>query len=403
MPRQLSGMVNCPLEWAYQSARPERPAAGAGSADELELDVVVTAADTPAGPPTETWRVPAFWAGGGEWRVRFAPPRPGRYTIRTECSDPADAGLHGQAATLEAVPYDGTNDLLRRGGLRVAADRRHFEHADGTPFFWLGDTWWMGLCRRWSWPADFQLMTADRAAKGFTVIQIVAGLYPDMPGFDPRGANETGFPWEADYVRLNPVYFDMADLRIQWLVRAGLVPCIVAAWGYYLPLLGEAKMKRHWRNLVARWGAWPVVWCLAGEAAMPYYLSKDKEGDRQGQKAGWTELARYVRRIDPWRRPITIHPTDAGRNNVEDPAMLDFDMLQTGHGGPASLPVTVRAVTEARRREPAMPFIDAEVEYEGIIHGTSAETSRLCFWAAVLSGAAGHTYGANGIWQINNP
>ena len=43
-------------------------------------------------------------------------------------------------------------------------------------------------------------------------------------GFDPRGANEAGFPWEADYARLNPAYFVQADLRMAWLVRAGLVP-----------------------------------------------------------------------------------------------------------------------------------------------------------------------------------
>ena len=60
-------------------------------------------------------------------------------------------------------------------------------------------------------------------SKGFTLVQIVAGLYPDMPGYDPRGANEAGYPWEPDYATLNPAYFDQADLRISWLVRHGLL------------------------------------------------------------------------------------------------------------------------------------------------------------------------------------
>jgi hypothetical protein len=30
--------------------------------------------------------------------------------------------------------------LYQRGFVRVAQDNRHFEHADGAPFFWLGDT-----------------------------------------------------------------------------------------------------------------------------------------------------------------------------------------------------------------------------------------------------------------------
>src|SRR5438093_4264880 len=32
-----------------------------------------------------------------------------------------------------------------------------------------------------------------------------------------------------------------------------------------------------------------------------------------------------------------------------------------------------------------------------------AEIPRLMFWASVMCGAAGHTYGANGIWQCNRP
>jgi hypothetical protein len=99
----------------------------------------------------------------------------------------------------------------------------------------------MGLCQRLEWPADFQQLTADRAAKGFTVVQIVAGLYPDMPAFDSRGANEAGFPLEKNYGHINPAYFDMADLRIQHLVSRGLAPRIVGCWGYFLHFMGVAQ------------------------------------------------------------------------------------------------------------------------------------------------------------------
>ena len=244
-------------------------------------------------------------------------------------------------------------------------------------------------------------LTADRTAKGFSIVQIVAGLYPDMPGFDPRGANEAGFPWEAGYARINPAYFDMADLRIQWLVRSGLVPCIVGCWGYYLPLLGIEKMKQHWRYLIARWGAYPVIWCLAGEAAMPYYLSPDKDADRAQQINGWTELAHYVHATDPYDHLVTIHPTQVGRDQVTDPDVLDLDMLQTGHGGQESVPNTVLQVTTGYERPPTMPVIVGEVSYEGFMHATQAEVQRWTFWASILSGAGGYTYGANGIWQVN--
>jgi hypothetical protein len=116
----------------------------------------------------------------------------------------------------------------------------------------------MGLCERLKWPEEFQTLTEDRLHKGFNVIQIVAGLYPDMAAFDPRGRNEAGFPWEAEYRRIRPEYFDRADDRLLYLVDRGMMPCIVGAWGYHLPWLGVDRMKKHWRYLVARYGALPV-------------------------------------------------------------------------------------------------------------------------------------------------
>lgn len=392
MPPAYYGTVNTASEFEFTSS-----ATYSDPFNQTELDVVFT------GPGGRTMRVPAFWSGGNEWRARFAPPEAGEYTFQTVCADTSNAGLHGRAGALIAQPYTGENALLARGFPQVAPDKRHFQHADGSPFFWLGDTWWMGLCKRLSWPDGFQMLAADRVAKGFSVIQIVAGLYPDMPWRDPRGANEAGYPWTENFERINPAYFDMADLRIRWLVKSGLAPCIVACWGYFLPWMGVDKLKQHWRYLVARWGAYPVFWCLAGEGTMPYYLSNDKEGDRVRQKTGWTEIGRYVREIDPYHHPITIHPTDNGRDQVDDPAVLDFDMLQTGHGGHDSIPNTVTKMRAAVDRAPAMPALVAEVCYEGILEGSREEIQRFMFWSTLLSGAGGFTYGANGIWQLNNP
>jgi len=363
--------------------------------NEIMLDVMFI------DPDGEEHLAPAFWAGEQNWRVRYASPKVGTHRWRSICSDTSNTNLHGQEGILEVTPHEGKNPLLRHGPLRISDNRRYLEHLDGTPFFWLGDTWWMGLCRRLGWPGDFQKLTADRVQKGFSVIQIVAGLYPDMPSFDERGANEAGFPWEADFARINPAYFDMADLRINWLVQSGLVPCIVGCWGYFLPWMGVERMKQHWRNLIARYGAYPVVWCLAGEGIMPYYLSENREQESIFQKKGWTELGAYVRQIDPYHHPVTIHPGNSARNTVEDESVLDFNILQTGHGDRNSIPNTVRLVNEAYTLTPTMPAINSEVCYEGIGEACRQEVQRFMFWTCMLSGACGHTYGANGIWQVN--
>jgi hypothetical protein len=384
------GIARCVAEWSYSSGK-----AYADPFNDVELDVVFTDAQG------HEQRVPAFWAGEQTWRVRNSPSTAARFTYRTIASDSSNPDLHGRHGVLEVTPYQGDNPLRRHGPIRVAADQRHFEHEDGKPFFWLGDTWWMGLCNRLRWPEDFQKLAADRVSKGFTVIQIIAGLYPDMPPFDPRGGNEAGFPWEADYARINPRYFDAADLRIQHLIECGLTPCIVACWGYFLPIMGIPKIKKHWRNLIARWGAYPVVWCLAGEGTMPFYLSKTKKEDSAAQKQGWTEVGRYVRSIDPYHHVVTIHPSDNARNQVEDPAVLDFDMLQTGHSDRKSIPNTENQITGSLLKTPRMPVLAGEVCYEGIMEASRQEIQRFMFWTCILNGAGGHTYGANGIWQVN--
>ncbi len=379
-------------EWAFVSGQTyEDPY------NEVVLDVLVT------NDLGGEWLVPAFWAGGHAWRMRFSAPVEGTYRYRTICSDTENADLHGQEGVLEVDAVLPDNPLLARGPLRVADNGSYLEHLDGTPFLWLGDTWWLGLTARLSWPDDFQRLTADRVAKGFSVVQIVAGLYPDMSAFDARGRNEAGHPWEPRYQSINPGYFDMADLRLQWLVRSGIVPCIVGCWGFHLPWLGVDRMKQHWRNLVARYGAYPVIWCLAGEGNMPYYLSETPTRDGVALAEDWNEIAHYLRQIDPYHHPITIHPSSgaAGRDIVHGEAYLDVDMLQTGHAGYDSIPTTVETVRRAVETEPRMPVVQGEVCYEGIMGGSHQDIQRFMFWTCMLSGVAGYTYGANGLWQMN--
>ena len=129
---------------------------------EVTLDALF---ETPQGC---TLRVPAFWAGDRVWKVRYASPLVGTHRWRSACSVTADRGLHDLSGTVIVEPYRGENPLFLHGPLRVADDRRHFEHLDKTPFFWLGDTWWMGLCQRLHWPEEFHQLAADRKAKGFT-------------------------------------------------------------------------------------------------------------------------------------------------------------------------------------------------------------------------------------------
>ena len=351
-------------------------------------------------PDGETRTVPAFWAGGGAWKIRYASAKIGVHRYETFCAQ--DGDLAGKSGEIEVTAYEGENPLYRHGGIGRRGDDMYLTHADGTPFFWMGDTWWMGFTKRLSWPDGFKVLTADRVQKGYNVVQIVAGLYPDMLPFDERGANEAGFPWDEQFASVNPAYFDAADKKIAWLAESGVVPCVVGSWGFFMRFAGKEALRRHWEYLIARWAAYPVAWCIAGEANMTFYgdQSLPYEEHLRMSRRDWNDMACFVRENDPFHRLITIHPTQNGHEQIEDEALLDLDMLQTGHGSFQSLVPTMKQVAAAVSRK-KLPVIDAEVCYEGICGSSYADVQRFFFLSSVMLGACGHTYGANGIWQLN--
>lgn len=347
--------------------------------------------------------VPGFWGGNGKWVIRYSSSKLGLHKYRTICSDATNSDLNDREGEILVVPYEGTNHLYRHGAIRASGNKRYLQHEDGTPFFWLGDTWWMGFTKRLSWPDGFQELTRDRVNKGYSVIQIVAGLYPDMEPFDERGANEAGYPWDKEFKAVNPDYFDMADLKIRHLVNSGLVPCIVACWGFFLEYAGKETIQKHWKYLLARYGAYPVVWCTAGEATMSFYkpLKNKINLDLTQKRKIWTEICAEIHQQDPYGRLLTIHPVDYGHKMVEDDSVLDLEMLQTGHSSFYSLKNTVDMVRKAVERK-RLPVINSEVCYEGICGSNYQDIQRFVFWASILNGSCGHTYGANGIWQVNS-
>ncbi len=369
-------------QWEVFEASYETKKAYANPFTDIEVNGVFQQSD-------KQWTIPAFWAGGGKWTVRFAPPVAGGYHYRVECTDKSNTDLNRGEQALRVAQYQGNNPLLRHGFLRVSADQRHFEHADGTPFFWLGDTWWKGLAKRLSWEG-FQELTSDRKAKGFSVVQIVCGPYPDEGAFELRWENEGGKPYETrDFSQVNPAYFDYADRRIRHLVEAGIVPAIVGGWGRSdcdaMRVAGVAGLKRHWRYLLARYSAYPTVWIIGGEASGPE----------------WTEVARCVQQNDPYRRPATMHPGDSGRKAVTDETVISFDMLQTGHGDWSAAFQAIPKLKAAYARMPAMPAMVGEYCYEGHMQTAFQDVQRYVFWGCVLNGAAGLTYGAAGVWHAS--
>jgi hypothetical protein len=141
-----------------------------------------------------------------------------------------------------------------------------------------------------------------------------------------------------------------------------------------------------------------VVWSAAGEANLPWYLVKDFPYDDRKQSRDWSEVMRFIRATDPFHRLLTVHPTGihrlSSRTVTDDPALLDFDMLQTPHGFRNAVPDTVKYVRQSYEDSPVMPVINGEAAYEMLTVNSGtipAEWPRRMFWLCMMNGAAGHT------------
>src|SRR5688500_17999877 len=167
--------------------------------------------------------------------------------------------------------------------------------------------------------------------------------------------------------------------------------------------MGPKKMKRHWRNLVARYGAYPVVWSLGGDinrttAAADLLKAKpaDVPQESAASRAAWTEIARYLKAIDPFGRLLGAHH-GPGDPVLDEPTLLDMYLVRTGHSGLFSVSAQTEAFEQLSKVDPRAPVVLSEANHQGLFAAGnfSDHMQRHQFWVTLLGGGAGHTYGAN--------
>ena len=366
----------------------------------LDGDVVVS---DWSGPGGARLRVPAFFDGGRTWRVRFAPTLAGRWTYRV--ASVADGGAEAVLAqgAVDVAPAAGENLLDRHGGLlKVAEGGRHLAHTDGTPFFWLGDTWW--FCPSDLVPIDrsnrpgvesmYRLLVDTRAGQGFTVVQM-ASLGPLAAGRGVSGSFIALFDG-----RIDPAYWQTYDRYVDYATSRGIVP--VLGFGCHTALNAPTleQLQRLWRYVLARYGASPVTFLICGEYNLASAVDKDGKrmfGPADAQRvAKVLALGRFIKDHDPYRRAMTIHPWYfvEEKHQAWDEPWCDIRMIQGSHIADGPPPAVY---LDLWRRTPTKPFLESEVTYEGI-HGFTDAVVRRNAYKAVQCGSLGFTYGAHGLW-----
>jgi len=127
-------------------------------------------------------------------------------------------------------------------------------------------------------------------------------------------------------------------------------PCIVGCWGYFMPWMGVEKMKKHWRNLVARYGLSGSM--VPGGRRNNAIILAQQGGRQPVPEEGWTRLGGLC------SKNRSLSPSDhrssqlqRARLCVEDPSVLDLTCFNRSRR-PRSFPNTVKRVSEGYRTTP---------------------------------------------------
>jgi len=297
--------------------------------------------------------------------------------------------------------------------LRVSANGRFLITGAGEPFFWLADTAWLlhRLTRE-----EIRDYYADRKAKGFNVVQVMAVHSPDTPniyGSLPLVDRDLTRP-DPGSTGSRDGYWEHLDYIVGTAREYGLYIALVAVWGSLVSRtdgLSAEQAMIYGRWLAERYRSRPnLIWIIGGDA----------HGHRRMEV--WLALAHAIRSADP-DHLMTYHPFGRTQSSTwfHHEPWLDFNMFQSGHTRYDQIgkdhPSTWRGednwryVQEDYARWPAKPTLDGEPSYEGIpqgLHDSSQplwqaeDVRRYAYWS-VFSGACGHTYGHNAVMQMHKP
>jgi hypothetical protein len=248
--------------------------------------------------------VPGFYDGDAKWRLRFAPSEEGTwsYLLRGEnveilergtlhCSKPLG---HGFIRTNQANPYT-------------------FAHADGTPFFPMGDTCYGLFDDSPITPALREAYLKARRAQGFNFVRMSVGHSEARAAAEHTYWAWGGTPEKPDLTRFNPAFFQAFD-ELMYQLRGHSMNVELLVLNFYRrPFTDTAEwtaaVERQWlRYLIARYGAFDHIflWTIANEYEThpdgTYRL--DFPDDVEWARA----TARFIKANDVYRHLVSVHP-----------------------------------------------------------------------------------------------
>ncbi len=349
-------------------------------------------------------KIPGFWNGENQWKVRFSAEKEGLWQYEVVCSDKNNTSLFDKG-TINALPcLNPKTELEKHGYVRLEEGKKHFVYNDGTPFFYLADTHWMmpdfERLHQCNYPGcscgnQFKHLADDRIKKGFTVYQ----TYFWGSRIQKTSAGAEGWWTDDTYTKINPNAFNSTmDKMIEYLADNGITVALgfgthhstVRMYNYNIE-----PMKKFARYCVARYACYPVIWITGQEV---------NDFDKEAYKC-WMPVGATVMECDGFNRPNGAHmhavayETDQIQNLGNQP-WHQWWTVQAGHGGYDLL--VSRYYYKGYYNDKKM-FVETESQYEDVYCNgfCGHDASRLSAWQALQSGSGGFTYGATGIWVLS--
>jgi hypothetical protein len=290
----------------------------------------------------------------------------------------------------------------------------------------LADTWWFGLSKRLS-EEDFKDLAALRAEQGFSAVQLVVGVPPEVGPENENAQSQVGFPWTLDG-EFNQDYLELARGRIQFLNNLGFIVIVYGAWGHQIKWLGAEKMTQWWLKIIETLDSLDVIYCLSGEVNLwvgeESKLLPDKSTDdlvrsrvlpmrhllHPRVKSFLVKAVRRFRKqlrkhqLEKRRRdwsltlekiaqktnkPLIVHPTadETGYEAVSNSELLSANTAQTGHDARARNRLWQLPLALLKNDHTHKGYINLETWYEGIRNQFWAQDQMFSYWVTMLAGA----------------